>query len=522
MILIAYSLSAFFMILMPVVFAILLRRKFRVPWLMFLVGTLTFLGSQVVHLPLNNLLADIGLLPETGTMSGPPLWRTALILGLTAGLCEELARALGYWLLPRYRRFEDGAMMGLGHGGIESMIIGGVFVAATVTALLPMQGIDLETLELTTEQAAILHRQLEIFTTSPLLALTPMLERLIAICAHVIFSLLVLQTFVKRNGLYLLIAIAYHAVIDAVLVYSAQFINNPWLLIAIFAVILLPGIIWVWRISPKNEQVKPHQVSRFSDELSTFFYALKKELLQQWRTKRLIVVLAIFVLFGLTSPLIANFTPQLLSSLEGAEQFAELIPEPTAADGVDQYIKNLTQFGFILAILLGMGAVAGEKEKGTAAMILSKPMSRWAFILSKFGAQTIVYTIGFLIATLGAYYYTIVLFGSYDFGDFIVISMLLELWLLIYVAITLLGSTIGKTTGAAAGISLAGSVLILLAGNIPQVGMLFPSGLTAWATQIGSGVAEEVMINGGAVALAIVIIVMCLLTAVGVFEKQEL
>jgi ABC-2 type transport system permease protein len=507
---------------MPVVFAVLLRRKYRVPWLLFVVGSLTFIGSQVVHLPLNNLLADLGLLPETGTMSGPPLWRTALILGLTAGLCEELARAIGYWLLPRYRRFEDGVMMGIGHGGIEAMIVGGVFVAATVTALLPMQGVDLETLELTVEQAAILRKQLEIFTTSPLLAVTPLIERFIAICAHVIFSLLVWRTFVKRNVLYLLIAIAYHAALDAIVVYSAQFITNPWLLNAIFATLLLPGIIWVWRISPKDERIKLHQVPQISTELSTFISALRKEMLQQWRTKRLIVVLAVFVLFGLTSPLIANFTPQILSSMEGAEQFAELIPVPTAADGVGQYIKNLTQFGFILAILLGMGAVAGEKEKGTAAMILSKPMSRWAFILSKFSAQTIVYTLGFMIATLGAYYYTIVLFGPFDFRDFIVISLLLELWLLTYVAVTLLGSTIGKTTGAAAGISLAGSVLILLAGNIPQVGMLFPSGLTAWASQIGSGITEEVMINGGAVALAIVIIVICLITAVGVFERQEL
>lgn len=52
--------------------------------------------------------------------------------------------------------------------------------------------------------------------------------------------------------------------------------------------------------------------------------------------------------------------------------------------------------------------------------------------------------------------------------------------------------------------------------------MLFPSGLTAWATQIGSEITEDVMINGGAVALAIVIIVMCIITAMGVFEKQEL
>ena len=58
-------------------------------------------------------------------------------------------------------------MLGLGHGGIESMVIGGVLVAATITALLPMRGIDLGSLELSPEQTAILSRQLEIFTSSP-------------------------------------------------------------------------------------------------------------------------------------------------------------------------------------------------------------------------------------------------------------------------------------------------------------------------------------------------------------------
>ena len=85
-------------------------------------------------------------------------------------------------------------------------------------------------------------------------------------------------------------------------------------------------------------------------------------------------------MYAIRSYYVAKFTPQLLTSIEGAEQFADLIPEPTTADAMGQYIKNITQFGFILVIVLGMGAVAGEKEKGTAVMILSKPLARWSFV----------------------------------------------------------------------------------------------------------------------------------------------
>ena len=131
------------MLLLPIIFAVLLRRSYRVYWILFVVGTLTFLGSQVVHLPLNSWLSSIGILPQSPQMDGAPLWRTALILGLSAGLCEELARALGYAVVKWARRFEDGIMLGLGHAGIEAMIFGGVLTAATISSLLSQQGVDL-------------------------------------------------------------------------------------------------------------------------------------------------------------------------------------------------------------------------------------------------------------------------------------------------------------------------------------------------------------------------------------------
>ena len=52
-------------------------------------------------------------------------------------------------------------------------------------------------------------------------------------------------------------------------------------------------------------------------------------------------------------------------------------------DAADQFLKNLGQAGILTAILLAMGSVANEKERGTAALILSKPASRGAFLGAK-------------------------------------------------------------------------------------------------------------------------------------------
>jgi ABC-2 type transport system permease protein len=253
--------------------------------------------------------------------------------------------------------------------------------------------------------------------------------------------------------------------------------------------------------------------------LSVLGAALGKEMRYQWRTKRLLIVCGVFLVFGMISPLLAEFTPQLLNSIEGAEQFADLIPEPTVSDAVGQYVKNITQFGFLLAILLGMGAVAAEKEKGTAAMILSKPLPRWAFLGSKFASQALVYTLAFALSAVAAYYYTLVLFDSIDLVGFALANALLLAWLLVFVAVTLMGSSLGKSTAAAAGWSALGAVALLLAGSLPKFGALAPTGLVAWASQLAL---DEVSApNGGALAVSLVLILVLLVGSMAVFEEQE-
>jgi ABC-2 type transport system permease protein len=229
---------------------------------------------------------------------------------------------------------------------------------------------------------------------------------------------------------------------------------------------------------------------------------------------------AVFAMFGLMSPLIAYFTPQLLSTIEGAEMFADLVPTPTRADALGQYIKNITQFGFIIAVLLGMGAVAGEKERGTTAMVLSKPLPRWAFVLSKFVAQGALYTLGFALAAVGAYAYTAYLFEGLLLGPFLLGNVLLLLWLLTFAAVTLLGSTLADSTGTGAALALGGAILLLLAGSVPQLSPFAPSALVGWASQLG--LANAAGGNAGSVAANVVIVVVCLVGAVAVFEVEEL
>ncbi|MCD6286204.1 MAG: ABC transporter permease, partial [Anaerolineae bacterium] len=92
-----------------------------------------------------------------------------------------------------------------------------------------------------------------------------------------------------------------------------------------------------------------------------FLVALRKELFEQRRTYRLLVVVVVLLGFGLMSPLAAKLTPELLRLLPNGEEIAKLIPSPTTADAVAQYLKNSSQFGVLLALLMTMGVVVQEK-----------------------------------------------------------------------------------------------------------------------------------------------------------------
>ncbi|MCC6188906.1 MAG: ABC transporter permease [Anaerolineales bacterium] len=252
--------------------------------------------------------------------------------------------------------------------------------------------------------------------------------------------------------------------------------------------------------------------------MAAFAVSLRKELLELWRTGRLLALAVVLLLFGFTSPLLAKFTPELIKMIPEGEQIAALIPEPTAQDAIGQYLKNLSQFGVILALLLAMGSVAQEKERGTAALMLVKPLPRWAFLAAKFAALALAFAGCLALAAAGAYAYTWLLFEPLDLLNWVTANGLLLLFLLVYLAVTLLCSALMRTTAAAGGLAFAALVALAIPSVAPQVARALPGRLVALAGSVmtGGGVAwTPVWVSLGLVGAA-------LLGAWLGFRRQEL
>lgn len=250
-----------------------------------------------------------------------------------------------------------------------------------------------------------------------------------------------------------------------------------------------------------------------------FFTALRKELWELIRTYRFLVSAIVLVFFGFLSPLLAKYIRELISLVPDVDEIALIIPVPTTIDAVIQYVKNSSQFGILIALLLGMGSVAQEKEKGTAAMMLVKPLPRSVFILSKFAALTILFILTILIAASACYYYTYLLFEALNVGAWLALNALLIIQILVYVAMTILSSTLLRTQIAAGGLAVGGMLVLVIFGSIPGLGRYFPGELTNWGTRLILG---ETQASWAALIISLGIILASLTAAILIFRKQEL
>ncbi|MFN8630047.1 MAG: ABC transporter permease [Chloroflexota bacterium] len=217
-----------------------------------------------------------------------------------------------------------------------------------------------------------------------------------------------------------------------------------------------------------------------------FAILLRKEIAEGWRSRRTPVVLALFFVMGLAAPLLARFTPDIVTASGGAG-LAAAIPTPTTADAVDQFGKLTGQLGAFVAILLAMGAVATDRERGTAALLLVKPVGRPAYLASKMVAIAATLLAASIVAGVTATAYTAVLFEVLPPTGTVIAIALTWLGLLVPAAITFLGSVVGRSAAVAAGLGFAWVVLGGILAALPSVGGDMPAALTAQARSFALG-----------------------------------
>jgi uncharacterized membrane protein YhfC len=238
---IARILNFSLMLGMPVGLGVYLSRRFKTAWRLFGIGVLTFVLSQLLHIPFNHwvLTPLIGKLGFSLAAGGLQLAIVGILYGLSAGLFEETARYLGYrfWIKDE-RDWKSALMFGAGHGGIESILLG-ILVLVGFVQVIALRGTDLS-MVVNADQVETVRAQLEAYWAVPWhLAILGAVERLAAIPIHLSATVFVLESFRRKNSLWLFLAISWHTVVNAVAVYASQ----TWNVYITEGIVLVAGLL---------------------------------------------------------------------------------------------------------------------------------------------------------------------------------------------------------------------------------------------------------------------------------------
>ncbi len=256
--------------------------------------------------------------------------------------------------------------------------------------------------------------------------------------------------------------------------------------------------------------------------MTGFAVLLRKELTEAWRTRRLPLVAILFVLVGLISPLTAKFLPDILKAALGDQATGIPLPAADALAAVGQLEKNLGQLGALAAIALAMGAVSGELDRGTAALVLAQPVGRPAFLAAKLVAIGIVLAISTALAVLVAWVYTVVLFEMQPVGGWFALFALNWLALLAWAALTLWASSATGSTTAAAGLGFVALIAISIAAAIPLLEQWLPAGLMGPASSLAVGSDTDAAKLATAIVGSVAIVAVAAVGSVAAFRRREL
>lgn len=248
---------------------------------------------------------------------------------------------------------------------------------------------------------------------------------------------------------------------------------------------------------------------------------LKKDILEQVRSRKLLVMVAIFLFLALASPISAKLMPQIVKGVTQQSGIVIKLPEPTYADAIDQFIKNTSQLVILLLVFVVAGAVVDEKIKKTLELVLAKPVSRSIFIFSKFISYFLTITILFLASSLIFYAYTVSIFTTFSITKFLLVAMQALVYILLVTTITICASTIAKSAVLSGIVGLISSVIAgSLLSMIPAVSDYAPGYILSHY--------KELMQDGWGiqylppVLVSLAVIVVLISASVYLFKRQEI
>lgn len=249
---------------------------------------------------------------------------------------------------------------------------------------------------------------------------------------------------------------------------------------------------------------------------------IRKELLQLWRCKKILILLITACFIAAMSPLLAKYMPELLKTMvtvSGQNAVIEL-PEPTFIDAYSQLFKNMNFIGMFIVILVFCGTIVEERTGGTAVLVLTKNVTRTQFIICKFLSNVIAFIIAYMVFAAVFFAYSNYLFSDFPVDSFMLAFLAYFSYFLFLIGVTTFASTLGKSFTITAVVAFIVFFGTSLTSYIPHVKSYTPGNITGIILEMLAG-----KVSGGDLLYpsitAVVIAGLLVFLSTVIFNKQE-
>lgn len=223
---------------LPIVLLIWAKKKLHAQISAMGIGAAAFVLFALI---LEQTLHSI-MLNATGNLLTENIWLYALYGGLAAGLFEETGRfvAMKYWMKKSLSR-ENAIMYGVGHGGVEAVLIVGITcINNLVSALMINSGQMEQTLSAIEDgqgKELAMQAYAALCTTPGYQFYLAGIERISAIVLQICLSYLVYRAVKYGEKKFFLLAVGIHFLVDAATVLLSNLVSLIVLEVVLLAVV---------------------------------------------------------------------------------------------------------------------------------------------------------------------------------------------------------------------------------------------------------------------------------------------
>ena len=256
--------------------------------------------------------------------------------------------------------------------------------------------------------------------------------------------------------------------------------------------------------------------------MKSFNAFFKKELLENIRSGRLIILGIIFIALGIMNPAIAKLTPLLMEIMSEELASNGIVMSEISVDALTswtQFFKNIP-IGLIAFVVMLGNTFTKEYEAQTLIPIITKGLSRYKVVLAKSLDLFLLWSVGYLLSFGITYIY-----NAYYWDNSIAVGLLssaVNWWLFgcFIISLIVLLSVLLKGCGYVL-LGCGGIVVILyLLSFIPRFSGFLPNALINFGELITGE--KSVLDFSASIVITVIVMAFAVIASIPIFNKKQL